>query len=289
MTKMNHLPDPSKLHIKAELKKLTGTHVITVNPQLAEDWLKFNSNNRPLSIPHVEEYVGRMKRGEWVLNGQAIIFTSTGELGDGQHRLAAVVKLGEPVKFDVRFGIDPDTFSTIDDGKKRTAGDVFSIEKIPNYSNAAATVALIMGMERNNTQGTFNTQTRPSNREKLEWYLANEDVADFVLLGIKWYDASGRLLTPSKFAAYGYMMASVDYTKAMSFMEKLAFGFDLPMASPVFKLRAKLAQSRIDKTKRMPESYERALIIKAWNLFRAGKTVKILKYDTEREPFPVFE
>lgn len=288
MTKLSLPFNPSKLHIKAELKKLTGTYAISVSPSLAAAWLKFNNNNRPLSTSHVSEYVGRMRRGEWVMNGQAIIFTSQGDLGDGQHRLAAVVQSGITIDFDVRFGISPTAFATIDDGKKRTAADVFSIEQIPNYTNAAAAVALIMGMEKNNTQGSFATDTRPSNKEKLDWYLSNPDVADFVVLGLKWYEASGRILSPAKFAAYAYMMAKVDFNKSMKFMERLAFGFDLSISSPIFKLRAKLMQSKADKTKRIPESYERALIIKAWNFFRNGQPVKILRYDTERESFPTF-
>lgn len=278
----------SKLHIKAELAKLSGTHVIMVSPTLAKSWMSFGGHNRPLSESHVNELAKRMDRGEWALNGQSLIFNSNGELTDGQHRIAAVIKSGTNVLFDVRFGIDPSVFDTIDDGKKRTASDIFAIEKIPNYSNVAATCRLIMGMNKGSTQSQFGNYNRPSNKEVLEWYFENNDVSEYVTLGLKWYEASGRLMSPSIFASFAYKMAEVDHNKAMKFMEHLAFGFDLSINSPIFKLRSKLAQAKVDNTKKMSNSYERALIIKAWNLFKAGKTVKILKYDTEREPFPLF-
>ena len=289
MTNFDYFSDRRKLGLKAELQKLSGTHTIKVDPRLANSWLLLNQNNRPLSESHVQEYVARMKNGEWVLNGQCIIFSNTGVLLDGQHRLAAVVNSGLTIPFDVRFGINEETFATIDDGKKRTPADVFSIESIPNYANAAAVVNLVIGMERGATNDTMHSASRPSNIEMAKWYFDHQEIADFVLFGIKWYDASGRLLTPSKFASYAYMMAKVDEAAAMKFMEQLAFGFNLTTSSPVFKLRSMLAKAKVDKTKKLSVSYERALIIKAWNFFRKGKTVKILKYDTEREDFPKFD
>jgi hypothetical protein len=288
MTKVIGLSDFRKLGFTHELSKLSGTYTIDVSPELAQSWLALNPINRKLSEAHVIEYVNRMKRGEWMLNGQCIIFSDKGILLDGQHRLAAVARAKMTIAFDVRFGIDQDVFATIDDGKKRSASDVFSIEKIPNYSNAAATVNLIMGLQRGVTQKNFNMANKPSNTEKAEWYLENPEVADFVLLGMKWYEASGRILSPAKFAAYAFMMAKVDHKKAMRFMDKLALGFELESSSPIFKLRALLTRAKVDRTRKIPESYERALIIKAWNTYKEGRKIKILKFDTVRDPFPTF-
>lgn len=288
MTKLTSQYELRKLPFAHELSKMYGTYTIDVTPDLAEAWLALNPINRPLSDGHVAEYVNRMKRGEWLLNGQGIIFSNKGILLDGQHRLAAVVKSGMTIPFDVRFGIDQEVFATIDDGKKRSAKDVFCIEKIPNYTNAAATVTLIMGLQRGATQTIFNMTNRPSNAEKADWYLENPDVADFVVLGMKWYQASGRILSPAKFGGYAFMMAKVDHEKAIQFMEKLALGSQLEASSPVFKLRALLTRAKIDKTRKIPESYERALIIKAWNFYKEGKEIKVLKFDAGRDRFPTF-
>jgi hypothetical protein len=40
-------------------------------------------------------------------------------------------------------------------------------------------------------------------------------------------------------------------------------------------------------TRKMNNSFKMSVIIKAWNAFVGGKEIKVLKYDPERESFPV--
>jgi hypothetical protein len=278
-----------KLHLKAEIKKLHGTFEILVDPNLADKWLKLNTENRPLSASHIRQLSKRMANDEWHLNGQAIIFSNTGNLLDGQHRLEAVKLYGDVVLFDVRFGINASSFHTLDDGKKRTAADVFAIEKIPNYTNTASSIRLIFSLQRMYSSSQMSTELRPSNQEVLKWFYDHPEISDYVLLGMQWYDISGRILSPSEFAGFCWMMAQKDEDQAYAFMSKIAIGSNLSAKEPAFKLRAKLMQAKVDRTKKMKNSYKRALIIKSWNYYRRGQQPKILKYDIANEKFPVFE
>jgi hypothetical protein len=53
----------------------------------------------------------------------------------------------------------------------------------------------------------------------------------------------------------------------------------------ISQLRNKLIQDRM-ASRNMSTTTRFGLIIKAWNIFRLNKTVKLLKFDPEREPFP---
>ncbi|QDT39761.1 hypothetical protein [Stratiformator vulcanicus] len=78
-----------------------------IPPDAAEDILNHHhiDNNR-----HIKKSVYRfsedMKRGVWFENAHAIAFDKTGKLYDGQHRLGACVRSGEPFTTLVVFGVE---------------------------------------------------------------------------------------------------------------------------------------------------------------------------------------
>lgn len=103
--------------------------VETIDRRKAEEYLRHNTDNRPMSPGHVVNLVARQKRGEWVLNpADAIVFDSTGNLRNGQHRLQMVVATGESIDAVVARDASPEAFLVFDDGKARTVADVLHIK-----------------------------------------------------------------------------------------------------------------------------------------------------------------
>lgn len=102
--------------------------------------LTHNTRNRQLSNSYVKSYANTMKRGEWKDNGEDIIFFSDGTLGNGAHRLNAIIQSGCSVRMGVKRGVEPDSFSSYDNGRNRTAGQLIQMQGIKN-SNVAAAMA----------------------------------------------------------------------------------------------------------------------------------------------------
>ena len=69
----------------------------------------------------VAQYADDMLNGHWDLTHQGIAFNTKGELIDGQHRLAAIVKAGVTVKLLVNFDVEDS--SHMDGGLKRSVRD----------------------------------------------------------------------------------------------------------------------------------------------------------------------
>lgn len=277
----------SKVHLSGYIKTLHGTHRILVTPDLAKKWLDLNTFNRPLSKDHVNSLAKRMNQGHWKLNGQCLIFFKNGNLGDGQHRLSAVISHGEPVWFDVAFGIDEDSFTTIDDGRKRSPKDALAIHDIPNYSNTASAIKKIIDIQRGSVARSRNAGlANVSNHDVLNWYYEHPEIADQIQLSTKWYSVSARIMSVSDFACYLHLMSLIDEKDAMHFLSKLALGSELSATNPIFKLRTKLMQARYDRQKKLTATVKRALVIKAWNYYRSNKSVKILKFDPVNEELP---
>lgn len=96
--------------------------VENINKSIATQYLEHNLVNRSLSISRVDAYAKDMKRNAWEFNGEAIRFNKRGELIDGQHRLAAIVKADVTVKMLVMKDID-NNISIYDRGRNRSVTD----------------------------------------------------------------------------------------------------------------------------------------------------------------------
>ena len=116
---------------------MENAEVKQITPEMAEDYLRRNHNNRNLNEQQISYYAQQMRAGEWLYDGQPIRFSKSGVLLDGQHRLAAVVKSKTTQEFLVVSNIDPEAFKVMDTGKVRSAVDVFGIEGIPNHKEVA--------------------------------------------------------------------------------------------------------------------------------------------------------
>ena len=66
--------------------------------------LELNVCNRNVRESRVCEYANEMSAGRWRLTGQGIIILEDGTVGDGQHRLYAIVKSGATVQMPVARG-----------------------------------------------------------------------------------------------------------------------------------------------------------------------------------------
>lgn len=95
-------------------------NVELITPESAAKMLEHNKHNpRAMISPKaINSYAEDIKRGNYFLNGETIVFDANGDLKDGQHRLMGIVKAGVPVYMMVCRGIDP-TITTFDYGRAR--------------------------------------------------------------------------------------------------------------------------------------------------------------------------
>lgn len=100
------------------------THVTeTITPETAARYLESNLGNRKMRAHKIKQFASDMKNGRWMLTHQGIAFFDDGGLMDGQHRLAAVVESGVPVRMVVMRGFGRIVAHAIDSGTKRNEVD----------------------------------------------------------------------------------------------------------------------------------------------------------------------
>lgn len=142
----------------------------TITPQEAERLLLLNAGNRSIRKRRVALYAKQMTNGQWRATGEAIKFSKTGRLLDGQHRLHAVILADVPAQFLIIRDLDDEVFTVLDSGLARGASDVVRSLGIasPNDSSAITRIYLVASNGLN-----------PANTSAMT-LVSKTDIADYV-------------------------------------------------------------------------------------------------------------
>ncbi len=264
------------------MAKVTTT-TETITPALAEQWLEKNKDNRPLRDHHVRLLAKEMREGRWRLNGEAIVFDENGDLLDGQHRLWAAFDHQQTFQSVVVRGVDPASFDTIDSGMKRSAGDVLAKAGI-SYGTLTGAAVRLVHFYATGRRDHMAVQ-RMSNSETMalvQKYGGLPRAIEMVgpRAGLK------AVVSQTALAAAVYFMLEDDAEAAAQFCAALESGVDLKRGDGRLTLRNLLINAK-GLGRRLHHRVQFALIIKAWNAWRQGRDVGVLKF-LDAEDFPVF-
>ena len=267
------------------------TEVKNITPKLASELLLTNTINRPLRVTTVDAYADAMQRGQWALNGEAIIISSQGKLMNGQHRLSAVVKCGLSIPFLVVSEVDGSVFATLDRGKSRSTADTFYIRNITNAASIAGAIVTYkrLSLGWNDTVGTPNRiMMKLTSVDSLIEYDSSPEL--WQEIGHKTSECyqKKRLLSPSRIGGYmAYLIKNKrhDSDVVFSFFSQLFTNNNI--TNPTIPLlREKLIDGKLGAYNLTPK-YAEAIIIKTWNLYIQEKINKVIKW-SETEQMPKF-
>lgn len=242
--------------------------VVSITPAIAEKWLGKNVRNRHVRPKVVAHYAKTMTRGEWLVNGEAIKFSVSGDLLDGQHRLSAIIVAQKTIKSLVVRGLPTEAQDVLDIGAGRRVGDQLSIAGFPNATNLAAVSRLVIAYE-----SAGDWKAKASVPQTLNLVSGNE------LLAYATHHAKiihkGSDLRPSVAGATYYELMKVDDQKAQEFFERLTDGANLPGGSPILALRDRLRTLRNDRTF-LPDEALFSLVFRTWNAWRTRRSLTSL-------------
>lgn len=246
---------------------------VEVTPALAEEWLAGNTVNRKIRIDAVNQYANDMATGRWTVSESAICFSPDGKLLNGQHRLAAVIQSGATIAMLVMRNVPVESMSNMDAGRKRTAADAlgFDGESSPHLLAAATRLALLYTDGRiyrdRKVQATSNGEIRD--------FLAEHPDLRYSVFSTSALARSVDLSPTAKVVAHWLFMHAAGEDAADQFFELLASRVGLPDGSPILALDSRTRELRKSKASINHRS-ELYLLIKAWNYWRNGRSVRSL-------------
>lgn len=266
-----------------------------ITPNKAMEYLATSVGNRPLSSIYVRSYADTMKKGKWLLNGVPIIFDADGHLLDGHHRLEAVKVAGIPVRFDVVRGAPTEGFTTYDNGRHRTTGQLLAMQSVKHYNLVASIVSANERLKEsgrlyhnngNNAASEANNRIKRTNDDHYNLYREDPEGFNAVAERIVSLQGRVRVILPSWAGAiYYYLTHTGGYSinEVDPFFDAL-YSLETDTIPAVTMLRRALTKDAFSGRKMMPETLW-AFIAKTWNAYITGKTPKILRY-TESESIP---
>lgn len=236
-----------------------------ISPDDAQRYLGKAHTNRRLRAKAVQNLAADMTNGAWIDNGESLIFDEEGRLMDGQHRLSAVIISGKTIKFLVVRGVSSDAMHTIDSGLSRSDADVLGLRGHLNSTILASALLLLSAWNK----GWRSALKRGPRQELVALLEANPTIEASVSVAASY----GRGFSRACVAFAHFMCAAIDRSMADAFFDDLRSGVGLEADDPVLHLRNRL----LGETKFVTGTQGRwkglALIFRAWNMKREGRTV----------------
>lgn len=259
-----------------------------ITPELAEELLKLNSNNRHLSNPTLAVLMRAMASGRWINDGNPIRISWDNVILDGQHRLLAAVDTGETFESVVVRNLDPQCFASIDGGKPRTAADATSVA-VAGMAGAGRKSAFARRVLLWESPRGIGSNASFTSIEIVDWIISHIDEINEMYSYERPSIASTKLRQGSTYDLLFWLFSKVDPSKAVLFFEELASGVDRPEGSPFISLEKAIHRTvKVLEDKGNGIKIERqvsalasngagrlrmvSLVIKAWNMWLAGET-----------------
>lgn len=265
--------------------------VMELTPELATQWMTFNTDNRPCREDFVNLLAEAIKRGEWQLNGETIKFDKFGGLVDGQHRLRAIIKADQSVQVLVIFGLEPTTRHTVDVGRRRLLSDILAMKGERNTVSLAATMNKLYSWELGESAMRAPSRFQLTAAQALSWLERDPLLREANQFGTLLRNKSHGAVTASIASITYYRFYKEDPADARDFWERVASGIAMPAKHPCMQLRNIFLKQHTHNRKRAFTTYTlHALTIKAWNLYRQGDQADVLRFRAgghSPESFPV--
>lgn len=276
-----------------------------MTPADAARLLENNTVNRKLSRPRAAALAAMIERGEWQLDGNPVKIADDGTVIDGQHRLRAIAdSQTEGVPLILITGLPAETRLVTDTGRSRTFADYLEIKGVPNSLSVAAVVRGFW----NHSNGLFDWHDsilkRPIPSHLQLWELYEKRRPDFEEAVSRSNMVIRSVRVSRATMATGWVvLGDVECSQCGSvdddldeFYEQLALRSKGPQSDGALvfvRLMNRRGAGREIETGRMSytPAEQLALLFKAWNAYREGRTVSTLMWrrggkTPERFPVP---
>lgn len=266
--------------------------VETITPQKAQEYLAKSGGNRNISKPVVRSYANSMKEGKWLLNGEPIVFDVDGVLLNGHHRLNAVIEANVPIQTFVTRGVEHESFSTFDCGRNRTLGQLIGMAGTKHYNVVASGVQVMFRLKHglDLSDSGLNAKYAVNNSKLIDFY--NSESALFNEAGEFAQHCRNQapfFMQSITSGSYAYLYKECGWDKQIirSFFEDLC-QLDTSKNPTINLLRKRLITEKNRHGAKLERSFVFALVIKTWNCYVKGETLKVLKFDKDTEEYPKF-
>lgn len=244
-----------------------------------------NVNNRRVSQPAVEKLAREMAERRWVPTSDAIDITPDDRLGNGQHRMLALIRANEitpglRVRFAVNRNATDEQIDRTDQGQPRSSGQALGIRGVLNANTVAAAARHVLRYE-GFPGHIWSGLADVSKSHVVDFVLKHQDQVSLLDPTM----AKRTRLNPSTFLALQWLVLRHSRRPDLwaEFADGIVEGAGLQTGDARLTLRNRGnapsdvwggGQARV------------GVYIKAWNGYVQGRQVKLLRFTRDELPMP---
>lgn len=258
-----------------------------IGPKLARKYLEANTTNRKIKKVHLRWLTTQMAEGKWRQEtGEAIKFSKSGKLLDGQHRLAGIIESGKTFNFLVVRDLEDEAYAVIDSGVKRQSGDALYILGIPNAYALAAMIRAYAYIQNGDYETGKNVKTINSEDIIKLYEKEPERWQSFERKAGSLYVAFHRTVTQKFIGSWFKYFSEHAPEKAEEFFSKLCLGMNIKTTmDPVGVYRDWLLEMKMNKIRQKTKERNGYFIL-AWNAFIEGNKFRRQSWNETSDPVP---
>lgn len=290
----DELVDVEKLVSSAQQVETEMTmKTILITPDIAAKMLQNNIGNRKLSPGNVKYLEGQLRKNNWKLTPESIIFSESRRLLDGQNRLNAIIKSGKAAECTVIMNAPDDIFDVLNTGKNRSAADTLHVAGFKNETIKSSVITMVLnykkGLIRSHLSESGSRKDKISNADILKFNEDNEAVLHPISNRAYSYYKEFGAIKPSFAGGMIFILAHLHRApehKVYEFFDILTSGICTNAEHPAMRFRKMLIDD-LSATRKLQSSSKLAYFIEAWNAFYLGyKLPKRAWKWREGETFP---
>lgn len=267
---------------------------VFVTAQLAREWLKLNTRNRSVSRRMVTKLIEALQGGQFRETTDAVGFYALdGALQNGQQRLTAIAETGIGAYLDVKRGMPEDSIEAQDQGRSRSAADIFELKghrKDLAYV-AAYRYTLILLWVWTGRMSSFNDPDRKPTVQDMLTFAEDNWLDQSFEVGKRAARSEAKISAALSTAIHWLATEHFGTDIATRFFDIVATGIGLTNEQdPIYRLRQQLLANR-KASRKMTAVVLAAVIIKALNSYAREEPLEQLSYrhgGDRPEPFPRF-
>lgn len=258
-----------------------------ITPEIADEMLSKNTNNRNISAAKLLQYTRDMQEGRWKESGNTISVGPSGRLLNGQHRLMALREAGISMEFIIVTEDNDEVFDVFDTGLNRNLSLLLKMHGVTSPLIAGGIAKLVMSYDKNpNLVWHESALTR---YEKMDFAIANKEQTEVcsqmasvfgshMKAGKNWYAALMFLI----------LRDSGNKEKLDIFHKSMCEGVGMGADDPRLAFRNYLIRNGAPGTFWEQQSYL-ALGIIAWNDWINGNKRQQVRWMRTSLPMPVVD
>lgn len=244
-----------------------------------------NTHNRNLHRRKVTAIAADMAAGTWHQSGDSIKFATDGTLIDGQHRLQAIIVSDTIQELLVVRGLPMEVQDVVDTGTKRSFADVLQIHGEERCSILASITRRSELWERG-MRGSQVYSITPTTSQLLQRLEDHPELRESAALANHVYHKIRIPASTLGFShwLFGQVKTSTPEEEAQlkedveTFFARLRDGDGLTSDHPIAVLRRTMYENVIHAKSRYKEEVLLAMVIKAWNAYREGRKISMLRF-----------